>query len=111
MKTGLIILWSGAIVDIPSGFVLCDGNNNTPDLRNNFVIGAGGSHAVDDTGGSINHTHGFTSDGHAHSIGAGADLQSGFNFAAGTDSSVDTGTTDPSNGLPPLYALAYIMKT
>ena len=28
--TGMIILWSGAADAIPSGFVLCDGNNSTP---------------------------------------------------------------------------------
>lgn len=37
----IIVLWSGAIVDIPAGWALCDGNNGTPDLRNAFVIGAG----------------------------------------------------------------------
>ena len=36
---------------IPSGWVLCNGSNSTPDLRNRFVIGAGNSYNVDDTGG------------------------------------------------------------
>ena len=38
---GGIIMWSGAISAIPSGWVLCDGNNNTPDLRTKFIVGAG----------------------------------------------------------------------
>lgn len=38
----MIVIWSGAIVDIPAGWVLCDGNNDTPDLRGCFIIGAGG---------------------------------------------------------------------
>ena len=38
--TGMILLWSGAANAIPSGWVLCDGNNSTPDLRNKFVVGA-----------------------------------------------------------------------
>lgn len=46
---GLICIWSGAIVDIPAGWALCDGNNGTPDLRNKLVIGAGDTYAVDDT--------------------------------------------------------------
>ena len=50
--TGMILLWSGAANAIPTGFVLCDGNNNTPDLRDRFVVGAGNSYAVDATGGS-----------------------------------------------------------
>jgi len=52
--SGMIVLWSGAIVDIPSGWVLCDGTNSTPDLRDSFVIGAGLTYAVDATGGSTN---------------------------------------------------------
>jgi len=37
---GGIIMWSGTIATIPSNWRLCDGSNNTPDLRNKFVIGA-----------------------------------------------------------------------
>lgn len=39
----IIVIWSGAVVDIPAGWALCDGNNGTPDLRDKLVIGAGGS--------------------------------------------------------------------
>jgi hypothetical protein len=38
--SGGIIMWSGTIATIPSGWLLCDGSNSTPDLRNRFVIGA-----------------------------------------------------------------------
>lgn len=44
----MIVIWAGAIVDIPAGWVLCDGNNNTPDLRGKVVIGAGGVWNVDE---------------------------------------------------------------
>ena len=52
--TGMIILWSGAANAIPTGFVLCDGNNSTPDLRGRFIVGASasGGYGVDATGGS-----------------------------------------------------------
>ena len=43
-------MWSGQEVDIPSGWVLCDGTSSTPDLRNRFVIGAGDTFSVDATG-------------------------------------------------------------
>ena len=51
---GMIILWSGSSDAIPTGFVLCDGQNNTPDLRGRFIVGASasGGYAVDATGGS-----------------------------------------------------------
>ena len=52
IPVGGIIMWSGAIVDIPTGWALCNGSNNTPDLRNKFVAGAGDSYAVDATGGN-----------------------------------------------------------
>jgi microcystin-dependent protein len=49
---GVILLWSGAVDDLPDGWALCDGQNNTPDLRNRFLVGAGGDYEPDDTGGS-----------------------------------------------------------
>ena len=60
--TGMIMLWSGSEASIPSGWVLCDGTNSTPDLRNRFVVGAGDTYSVDGTGGSADavipsHTH------------------------------------------------------
>jgi hypothetical protein len=75
---GVIVLWSGSIGSIPAGWVLCNGNNGTPDLRNRFIVGAGSTYAVDATGGSadaivVSHTHTATSvvtdPGHTHSIG------------------------------------------
>ena len=50
--TGMIILWYGNTGNVPTGFVLCDGNNSTPDLRDRFVIGAGNSFNAGDTGGN-----------------------------------------------------------
>jgi hypothetical protein len=38
---GGIIMWSGALVDIPAGWQLCDGTNGTPDLQNRFILAAG----------------------------------------------------------------------
>ncbi|MCX6915743.1 MAG: tail fiber protein, partial [Verrucomicrobia bacterium] len=78
---GGIIMWSGATV--PSGWALCDGNNNTPDLRGRFVLGSGtGSgltaRSVGQAGGEENHalttsempshTHGVTDPGHGHNF-------------------------------------------
>lgn len=109
--TGLIILWSGAIVDIPAGYVLCDGNNGTPDLRNRFIVGSGDTYAVDDTGGNINHNHDFTGDGHFHTLEGGTNFNAGANINQNTSTDPAAGTTDNENGLPPYYSLAYIMKT
>jgi microcystin-dependent protein len=77
---GVIVLWSGSIGSIPSGWALCNGSNGTPDLRDRFIVGAGSTYAVDATGGSANaivvsHTHtassssSVTDPGHFHTIG------------------------------------------
>lgn len=111
VPSGGIILWYGSIVNIPTKFVLCDGNNGTPDLRDLFVVGAGGAYAVGATGGNTTHTHDFTSDGHTHTLVSGTNISVGPNVTPVTDVKTDSGTTDPTNHLPPYYALAYIMKT
>jgi hypothetical protein len=51
IPSGAIVMWSGSIGSIPAGYYLCDGQNGTPDLRNRFVVGAGNSYAVGNTGG------------------------------------------------------------
>jgi hypothetical protein len=62
--SGGIIIWSGSSASIPSGWVLCNGANSTPDLRDRFIVGAGSTYAVGDTGGQNSitavpaHTHG-----------------------------------------------------
>ena len=75
--SGMIILWSGAANNIPTGFVICDGSNNTPDLRDRFVVGAGSAYSVGDNGGANSvtlstaqlpsHNHSITDPGHVHS--------------------------------------------
>lgn len=52
VPAGVICMWSGSSAEIPAGWVLCDGSNNTPDLRGRFVVGAGGAYDVGDTGGA-----------------------------------------------------------
>ena len=49
---GVICMWSGSSTAIPTGWALCDGTNNTPDLRGRFVVGAGSAYDVGDTGGA-----------------------------------------------------------
>jgi hypothetical protein len=51
IPAGSIIMWSGSIGAIPVGYYLCNGSNGTPDLRDRFVVGAGNTYAVGNTGG------------------------------------------------------------
>jgi microcystin-dependent protein len=49
---GMIMLWYGAAINVPTGWAICNGANDTPDLRDRFVVGAGDSYALDATGGA-----------------------------------------------------------
>ena len=140
VPSGCILLWSGSTGSIPSGFVLCDGTNGTPDLRNSFIVGAGNSYTVGQTGGSadaivVSHTHTATSTvtdpQHSHGVHAGAGTQgssstdmvnnANLNLTSLTSnastgitvatSNASTGTSGTNANLPPYYALAYIQKT
>jgi microcystin-dependent protein len=51
---GVIVIWSGRANEIPTGWALCDGTNNTPDLRGRFILGgiAGtGTNSIGNKGG------------------------------------------------------------
>lgn len=112
---GMIMMWSGTIATIPSGWLLCDGSSGTPDLRNRFIIGANADDAgaaktnvtgsATQTGGSkdaivVSHTHTatVTDPGHKHTFptrydftGGGNGFQSPYN-GLGTPSNSDTTT-------------------
>ena len=106
VPTGAIILWSGSTASIPSGWVLCNGSNSTPDLRDRFVVGAGSSYSVNATGGASSvtlstsqipsHNHSASSSttindsGHSHSISALVATETG---AGGTTSTASQGSS------------------
>ncbi|SPY08179.1 phage tail protein [Oligella urethralis] len=79
---GMVVMWSGSVDKIPSGWALCNGSNGTPDLRGRFIIGAGGSYNPGNTGnGSIpSHSHGA---GSLATSGAGAHTHTGTAASAG----------------------------
>ena len=52
VPSGVILMWHGLISNIPSGWVLCNGSNGTPDLRGQFVQGAANGVEAGATGGS-----------------------------------------------------------
>jgi hypothetical protein len=49
---GGIIMWSGAVAEVPEGWAICDGENGTPNLVDRFIVGAGSTYDPADTGGS-----------------------------------------------------------
>ncbi len=71
---GGIIMYSGQLSAIPLGWVICNGSNGTPDLRNKFVMGTNIQSDMNSTGGSAYQKipeHHHTVPGHDHSNGDG----------------------------------------
>ena len=141
IPSGGIIIWSGAANAIPSGWVLCNGSNSTPDLRDRFIVGAGSGYSVGNVGGSAtvtltesqmpSHFHySFRSGNHGQlrngtnmsannypGSGTGAaNLYEGYNInssgsVANIGKTSNTGSGSSHENRPPYYALCYIMKT
>ena len=127
IPSGGIILWSGAADAIPSGFVLCNGSNSTPDLRGRFVVGyhdSNGDYDVDDTGGAESvtlstsqlpsHSHSFTvNNEYADLFHPKQGMIARGENKSGTESfsTNSTGSGSAHENRPPYYALCYIMKT
>jgi hypothetical protein len=116
VPAGIIAMWSGAIAAIPTGWLLCDGTNSTPDLRDRFIIGARqddagaaktnvtGSLTV--TGGSkdainVSHTHtaSVTDPGHSHNAGASQGTPTGSTYNARTTSAGSVATSTETTGI------------
>ena len=137
VPSGVIVMWSGAISNIPSGWVICDGNNGTPNLTDRFVIHAdadsGGTNDVGDTGGE--HSHALTEaemPSHQHedggAINTGHDGPWGYttNYRSGSYAEYSesggcegnehrqktsyVGGDSAHENRPKFYALSYIMK-
>jgi hypothetical protein len=95
IPSGVIVMWSGSVATIPSGWLICDGSNSTPDLRNRFIVGAGSTYSVAGTGGSadaivVSHTHtGSTST--ASLTGTLRNVEEPFGSASGIVSLSDQG--------------------
>lgn len=111
--SGGIIMWSGTSGNIPAGWVLCDGSNGAPDLRDRFIVGAGSTYAEGAVGGEATHvltTAEMPSHNHSgYAIGGSG----GGRINSGTFNMVSIGYTggdQPHNNLPPYYALCFIMK-
>ena len=114
LPAGLIVMWSGSIASIPTGWALCDGTSGRPDLRDRFIVGAGNTYAVGATGGANSvtlttdqipsHSHSGTTNNtdvaHTHTFTSG--IQSADHTHSGTTAlaSIDhthSGTTASEN--------------
>lgn len=128
IPVGCIVMWSGAVNNIPSGWALCNGSNGTPDLRNRFIVGAGDSYNVADKGGLDSVTLTISEiPSHQHTVKASNRYNTYDVSASGYGGSSGSGTLELLTGSypaayaapvgggkshenrPPYYALCFIM--
>lgn len=128
IPSGGIIMWSGSIASIPTGWFLCNGSNGTPNLTNQFIVCANADSAgvaMSTISGSAAQSGGSVTisisnlPAHAHTVpddfgtdGAMDTLKSstnGKNVAHSTalTSSIGSGTAY----VQPYFALAFLMKS
>lgn len=137
VPSGAIMMWSGSIASIPSGWGLCDGSSGRPDLRGKFIVGYNASdgdyNSVGNQGGEKRHTltvaempshsHSVNDPGHLHSFpgvlpdGRGGDGGKAAEPVGRNTNTAFTGISINANGgggdhenRPPYYTLAYIIK-
>lgn len=135
IPTGIIVMWSGTLASIPSGWALCDGTGGTPDLRDKFIYGWTAATDPGGTGGTLQHLHGFgtiaaaAESAHTHTFTQSAnaatpDLVAADVTGAGVAASGTTGAgsshthaisgstanNTSGNALPPYFKLAFLMK-
>jgi hypothetical protein len=95
---GVIWMWNSSTNTIPAGWQLCDGSNRTPDLRGQFIIGAGGAYNVGATGGASSFTIGVDNlPSHAHAISLSATTGAAGGHSHSVSSSSTSVVNDPGH--------------
>lgn len=115
---GCIVWWSGTVMDIPTGWHICDSTGGTVDLRDKFILAAGTNHAVGDTGGSEEvtltvdqmptHNHGIDTNIGRFFEGTNSAYMLG--ITGDTSSTNNAGSSQPHPNMPPYYTLIAIQK-
>ena len=122
IPSSVILLWYGSVDSIPEGWQLCNGTNGTPDLRDRFIVGAGNSYSVGNTGGADtvtlsvdqipSHTHNVEMiESSTYNRGSGPLYEENkYGYRTIGIKSNSTGGGAAHENRPPYYALCYIMK-
>ncbi|HOK95543.1 MAG TPA: hypothetical protein PK052_04960 [Anaerohalosphaeraceae bacterium] len=109
IHSGMIIMWSGLLSNVPAGWSVCDGTNGTPNLRQKFIRGANAEMGAQ--GGSASHTHNMESyigcaQGSLYMVNGGCSCQ----IAAQGHTHPMYVNAQSSSNIPPYYELIFIRK-
>lgn len=130
LPVGSIVMWYGAVANIPNGWRICDGGAGTPDMRNRFPVGTGLAYALGAGGGADtvalsvgnlpSHSHGVNAGVATDNINGGPfvkqieylDPSGGVgNWTGGSAwSTIGAGSNTPHENRPPFRAVHFIMR-
>ena len=130
VPVGGIIMWCGAVADIPTNWHLCNGSHGTPDLRDKFIVGATSDDSgtaktnitgsLTQTGGAATHTHLLPFNIGTGALGLFAQALYGddgtstartYKIDHGADTtSVAHSLTSSTSSLPSYFALCFIQR-
>jgi len=114
VPSGTIVMWSGSVASIPSGWKLCDGTNGTPDLSGKFIVGYSSGNedynVIGNTGGANNvtlttnqipsHSHTMTGStesagSHSHTGSTNSTGSHSHSYSRRSGSTTRTGSSNP----------------
>lgn len=119
IPSGVIVMWSGLLTNIPDGWAICNGANGTPDLRDKFICGTSTGENPGATGGEASHTHsvnppntqtGVVNEGGNVIFGSPTPVSTAASLAHTHDVNIASFTSGSAATLPPYFKLAFIMK-
>lgn len=120
LPPGSIVAFSGTL-PVPAGWVVCDGDSGTPDLKGRFLLGESSTHPVASVGGAETHklteaempahTHQyqhFNLESREEKYGGGKYTRLPPALISATSESA--GGDQEHNNMPPFFVVQYIMK-
>jgi len=107
-----VFIYTGTIANIPKGYILCDGNNGTPDLAEKFIRGAADSQNAGGTGGETSHYHDFSGDTDydQYSVTVDNNLDGSYGYVACYGHTHNfSGSVDSCTTVSPYYDVLFVM--
>jgi len=110
IETGMIVIWYGSSGTVPAGYLLCDGSNGTPDLRDRLPFCGDFVEPAGSVAGSWAPQHNGSDFWHHHELEAGLGLIAGDGFSAVTENKHVTVTLSQPSDVLIGKGMHYIQK-